>query len=95
MRRLMAVALIIAVVTAAVCMPPRRAAATDSLVYIIPAAVSGVIVVALVIAIMMANHSKEPELDLAEAVQPPERTGPIQFGQACRRPTGEMPLLCW
>lgn len=96
MRRLVAVALIVAFVTTATVVTPRRAVATDSLVYIIPAAVSGVIIVALVVAILFANRTKEPELDLAQAVPaPPERPALLRFGQACRRPSGEIPLLCW
>jgi len=95
MRRLVAVALIVAVVTMATGLVPRRAAATDNLVYIIPAAVSGVVIVALVIAILVADRTKEPDLDLAEGLQRPEQPALVRFGQACRRPTGEMPLLCW
>jgi len=96
MRRLVAVALIVAFVTTATVTAPRRAVATDNLVYIIPAAVSGVLVIALVVAILFANRTKEPELDLVQALPPrPERPALLRFGQACRRPTGEIPLLCW
>jgi len=95
MRRLVAVVLILAVVITATAITPRRAQATDNLVYIIPAAISGVIIVALVIAILVADHSKEPDLDLAERIEPRQSMAPVHFGPACRRASGEMPLLCW
>jgi hypothetical protein len=94
MRRVVAVALIVAVVTAAA-LVPRKAQAVDDLVYIIPAAVSGVIIVAVVVAIMVADRSKDEDLDLVASVEPRQPSRGIQFGPACRRPTGEVALFCW
>ncbi len=94
-RRAVAVAVIAAMITAMVAATPRRAAATDNLVYIIPAAVGGVVIVAVLIAIIMTNRSKDSDMELVSASDRRDENPRLRVGPACRRPNGEMPLLCW
>jgi hypothetical protein len=94
-RFLVVVALVMAVITATAVVPPR-AVATDNLVYIIPAAIGGVVMVAVLIAILVVDRKKEPELDLAPAQRPLDTTGArLRVGPACRTSDGSVPLLCW
>jgi hypothetical protein len=94
-RMVVVVALVMAIVTGTA-LVPRRAAAVDSLVYIIPAAVGGVAVVAVLIAILMADRKGEPELDLADRLRPPrEPAGGVHFAPHCGPTAAGMPLLCW
>lgn len=93
-RRLVAVVVLAAALVVGPALLPRRAAAIDNLEYIIPAAVGGVVAIALIVAILMADRTKEPELDFAPAPLP-ARAPRVQIGAACRLPTGEPALLCW
>jgi hypothetical protein len=94
-RLLVGIALVMALVTG-LTLIPRRAAATDNLVYIIPAALGGVAMVVVVIAIVMSEHNAEPELDLADqrlpAAAPPHG---VHFAPMCRPSADGLPLLCW
>jgi hypothetical protein len=96
-RRLMiAVALLVAVVIATSCVP-RRAEAVDDLVYIIPAAIGGVVLVVALVAIFMADRddSELSLIDQRRLLEPEPPNGGIRIGPACQSPAGGMPLLCW
>ena len=94
-RLVVVVALVMAVITASAIVPPR-ALATDSLVYIIPAAIGGAVTIAVVIAILVVDRKKEPELDLTAGLPPRDAIGAgLRFGSKCRTSDGTMPLLCW
>jgi len=86
----LATALVVAALTA-----PRRAAASDNLEYIIPAAVTGVVAVIVIVAILMADHS-EPEYGLTDAgfPAPPPRDG-LKLAPDCAPTAAGRPLLCW
>ena len=96
LRRVVVVlALILAIVTATA-VTPRRVEATDNLVYIIPAAVGGVVIVVLVVAILMANRTKEPELELAASRAPAaEPRDGVRLAFDCPASPGGFSLLCW
>jgi hypothetical protein len=96
MRKILVATALLMTVTMATVLRPRPAAATDSLVYIIPAAVGGVVLVVLVIAVIVTEHKSEPELDLVDRLPPPaESPHRIHWAPACRPTTDAMPLLCW
>jgi len=94
-RLLVGIALVMAVVTGFTLIP-RRAAASSDLVYIIPAALGGVAIIVVVIAIVMSEHKAEPELDLADQRLPdvaaPHR---VHWAPMCRPTADGLPLLCW
>ena len=97
MRRLVvAIALMLAVATGVTLFPRPASASSSDLVYIIPAAVGGVAVIALVIAIVVTEHKAEPELDFADHQLPVVApSGGIHLAPKCR-PTAEgLPLFCW
>jgi hypothetical protein len=97
MRRLVvAVAVLMAIMTATALLP-RRAEAVDDLVYIIPAAVGGVVAVVLIVAILMADREDEPELGLTAARLPPldERRDGVRLAPDCRPTGGGISLICW
>jgi hypothetical protein len=93
-RRIALVALAVMVFVATLA-APRRAAATDNLVYIIPAAVGGVVALVAIIAILVADRT-EPEYDLVQSrlwrTEP--RVG-LQFAPSCAPDAHGLPLVCW
>jgi hypothetical protein len=97
MRRLVVVVALVMAMVTATAVQPRRALATDNLVYIIPAAIGGVVALVLIIAIIMTNRSDEDkEFNLAAAQAPPaEQPGGVRFGSRCPPAADVMPLLCW
>lgn len=96
MRRLLVGMALIMAVVLGVTLAPRRATASDNLQYIIPAALSGVVLVVLVIAIVVSEHKTEPELDFADHERPiPAPPSGIHLAPACRRTADGLPLLCW
>ena len=97
MRRLVvAIALILAAVTVVTFLPRRASASSSDLVYIIPAAVGGVSIIALVIAIVVTEHKAEPSLDFAEHQLPVlDRPGGIHLAPQCRPTADGLPLFCW
>ena len=80
---------------ATVMVAPRRAAASDNLEYIIPAAVTGVVAIIVIVAIVMADRT-EPEMDFT-AVRldygPPAEG--IKLALDCPMTAAGRPLLCW
>jgi hypothetical protein len=94
-RLLVGMALVMAVVTGFTLIP-RRAAASSDLVYIIPAALGGVAIVVVIVAIVMSEHKAEPELDLADQRLPAAapRYG-VHLAPMCRPTADGLPLLCW
>ncbi|MFN8645058.1 MAG: hypothetical protein U0802_26545 [Candidatus Binatia bacterium] len=93
MTRRMALPLLALVVLAVTVATPRRAAATDNLVYIIPAAVGGVVAVVAIVAILVADRS-EPEYELAPLPKAHPQSG-IHFAPSCAPGATGVPLLCW
>jgi hypothetical protein len=94
-RLLVGMALMMVVVTG-VTLAPRQARATDNLVYIIPAALGGAVMVVVVIAILISEHKAEPELDLVDHQgSMPEPPSGVHLAPACRPTADGLPLLCW
>jgi hypothetical protein len=91
LRILLAVVLLLAMLGSA----PRRAAADDNLEYIIPAAVTGVVAVIVIVAIVMADKT-EPEMDLSAAGLglEPRREG-LKLAPDCAPTAAGRPLFCW
>lgn len=74
---------------------PAPAAADDNLVYIIPAAVGGVVAVVAIVAIVMADRT-EPEYELVEwRVRYDEPRGGLRLAHECAPNPQGRPLLCW
>ena len=98
MRRLVvAVALLMAVVTASACIP-RRAEAVDNLVYIIPAAVGGVVIVVLIVAILMADRSDDGELSFVQErrfLEPAMPASAVRLAPHCPPGPAGVALICW
>ncbi len=96
MARKLVVMVALAVFLAASVAPPQAQADTDELVYIIPAAVAGVVAVIVIIAILMADRT-EPEFELQRRVLMPEPAAPPPFriGLQCPATPQGQPLLCW
>lgn len=93
-RRIVLVALALAVFVATMA-APRRAAATDNLVYIIPAAVGGAVALVAIIAIMVTDRT-EPEYELVQSHLPHAApAGGIHLAPACAPDAHGLPLLCW
>ncbi len=90
-RSLLAAALLVA----AVSVVPRRAAADDNLEYIIPAAVTGVVAVIVIVAILMADRT-DPDMDFTASrldYEPP--SGGVKLALDCPMTAAGRPLLCW
>jgi hypothetical protein len=91
LRGLLAALLLLAMVVSA----PRQAAASDNLEYIIPAAVTGVVAVIVIVAIVMADHS-DPEMDLrASGLDLGPRAEGLKLAPDCPTTAAGRPLLCW
>jgi len=95
-RLVVAVAVFMAVVMATA-LVPRRAEAVDDLVYIIPAAVSGVVIIVLVVAVLMADREDDQELSLTAEEQqlPREARDGFRLAPNCKPSGGGLALLCW
>ena len=96
-RRLaVAVAVFMAVVMATALLP-RRAEAVDDLVYIIPAAVSGVVIIVLVVAVLMADREDDQELSLTAEEQqlPRQARDGFRLAPNCKPSGGGLALFCW
>lgn len=93
MQRLVAVAALVIALVVGLSVTPRRAAAVDDLVYIIPAAVGGVVAVIAIVAIVMADRT-EPEIELRDAPRPVAEPG-IHVAPDCAVTATGRPLLCW
>ena len=75
--------------------PTPAAADDDNLVYIIPAAVGGVVAVVAIVAIVMADRT-EPEYELAEwRVRYDEPTTGVRLAHECAPGPQGRALLCW
>ena len=95
MRRLLVATALFMAVVAAVALRPQPARA-DNLQYIIPAALGGVAIVVVLVAIVISEHKSEPELDLADRLRPavdPSRA--VHLAPACRPIENGLPLICW
>jgi hypothetical protein len=96
LRRIAVAMAVVLAVVSTTALTPRRAAAIDNLEYIIPAAIGGAAALALVIAILMADRTKEPELDLvAHPGLGARGLAPFGVEMACRSASGEIAWLCW
>jgi anaerobic C4-dicarboxylate transporter len=95
-RLVVAVAVFMAVVMATA-LVPRRAEAIDDLVYIIPAAISGVVIIVLVVAVLMANREDDQELSLTAEEQqlPREARDGFRLAPNCKPSGGGLALFCW
>jgi anaerobic C4-dicarboxylate transporter len=95
-RLVVAVAVFMAVVMATA-LVPRRAEAVDDLVYIIPAAISGVVIIVLVVAVLMANRDDDQELSLTAEEQqlPRQARDGFRLAPNCKPSGGGLALFCW
>lgn len=91
LRALLAATLLLALLMTA----PRPAAASDNLEYIIPAAVTGVVAVIVIVAIIMADKT-EPEMDLrARGLDLGPRDTGLKLAPDCPLTAAGRPLFCW
>jgi len=87
--------LVAALLVAMLAAPRRAAAGTDNLEYIIPAAVTGVVAVVIIVAILMADRS-EPDMELAGGGPPMGASQPgLKLAPSCPITAAGRPLLCW
>jgi hypothetical protein len=95
MRRLLVVCVLLLAVAIGTSVAPRRAVASDDLVYIIPAAVGGVVAVIVIVAILMADRT-DKEFDVRQSDAPlPEPAAGIRLAPDCAPTAVGRPLLCW
>lgn len=93
-RRLVVVVALVMAMLAGMTVRAQPAQAIDDLVYIIPAAVGGVVAVIAIVAIIMANRS-EDEFELRDAAPPPPNDGGLRLLPDCPLTASGRPLLCW
>lgn len=97
MTRKLVVMVALAVFLATSIAPQPARADDDNLVYIIPAAVAGVVAVIVIVAILMADRT-EPEFEVQARTLPlpPEASPPpLRIGMDCPSTAAGQPLLCW
>lgn len=96
-RRLVVMVALVMALATLVALVPRRAAAVDQLAYIIPAAVGGVVLVVVLVAILMADRDDESDLQLAAKAQlPPDAPASgLRFAPNCGLTNDSVALICW